>query len=169
MVVNKGEDIGMTLQLIKSDGTSVEEDATVSYSIYDATGTVEVVSSQTTTYNSTTKSFMDTLDPDTSWTTQEVGTYLVVWSVSDTDDDFNDTYTEELQINIDKTLIDRILGLVHQNIIIDQTQFDPQYNLVGARVRIFEDSTMASVLATYRIAVTATGSGQFSHWEQVEE
>ena len=109
MKVNKDENIIMTLQLIKSDGVSVEEDATVTYKILDHTATVEVVSEQSTTYNSTTKSYLDTLAPSASWTTQDVGSYIVVWSVSDTDDDFNDTYTENLEVGIDKKKIDRIL------------------------------------------------------------
>jgi hypothetical protein len=100
MVVNKGENIGLTLQLIKSNGTSVEETATITYKILDNTGTIENVSEQTTTYNSDTKSYVDSLVPSASWSTQNVGSYLIVWSVSNTDDDFNDTYTEDLQVNI---------------------------------------------------------------------
>ena len=99
--VNKGENIELTLQLIKSDGISVEEEATISYSIYDASATVELVSSQSASYNSITQSYTDTLVPSASWTNQEVGHYLVVWSVVDTTDDFNSVYTEQLNINID--------------------------------------------------------------------
>jgi len=106
MVVNKNENIGMTLQLIKSDGISVEETATVTYRIFDSTGVTEVVSVQVAAFNSTTESYVDTLIPSASWTDQEVGSYLIVWSVSDTEDDFNNTYTEDLQINLDKTDLD---------------------------------------------------------------
>jgi len=169
IAANKFEKIVLTLQLIKSDGLSVEEDATVSYKVFDSTGTVELVSTQSAAFNSTTKSYIDELDPNVDWTTQEVGTYLVVWSVSNTADDFFTTYTEELQVNIDKTLIDRILGLVHQNIEIDETIFDTWHNMESARVRIFADSAKTQVLATYRINCTTTGPGQFSQWEQVEE
>ena len=172
MVVNKGEKIGMTLQLIKSDGVSVETGATVTYKIFDDTGTVELVSEQTTIYNTTTKSYIDTLDPSVLWADQEVGSYLIIWSVSNTDDDFNDTYTEDLQINIDKTKIDKILGLVHQNILIDQTGYDNHGNLSTARVRIYSDSASvgsdSNVLATYQISSVSTETGKFTTWSQQE-
>jgi len=172
MVVNKGEDIGMTLQLIKSDGILVEENAIVTYKIFDDTGTVEVVSEQSASFNSTTKSYIDTLDLSVLWLDQEVGSYLIVWSVSNTDDDFAPTYTEDLQINIDKTKIDKILGLVHQNILIDQTGYDNHGNLSAARVRIYSDSASvggdSNVLATYQISSLSTETGKFTTWTQQE-
>lgn len=167
--VNKGENIALSLQLIKSDGISVEENATISYRIFDSSATVELVSSQTASYNSITQSYTDTLVPSASWTTQEVGHYLVVWSVDDTDDDFNSVYTEQLNINIDKDLIDRILGLVHQNIVIDETRFDSFGNMRSARLRIFREASKTNVIATYRITAKPNGPGRFTTWEQVEE
>lgn len=172
MKINKGENIIMTFQLIKSDGVSVEESATVSYKIIDSTGTVEVVSSQTATYNTTTKSYLDTLSPSASWTTQEVGSYIIVWTIADTTDDYNDTYTENLEIGIDKTLIDRIIGLVHENIYIDNTIFDSDNNLEQARLRIYSDAasvgTSSNVIGTYAISATPSGPGKFLNWSQVE-
>lgn len=168
MVVNKGENIGFTLQLIKSGGKRVEETATVTYRIFDDTGTVELVSEQTAIFNTTTKSYINSLVIDTLWIDQEVGSYLVIWSVSDTDDDFNDIYTEDLQVNIDKTKIDKILGLVHQNIIIDQTKYDSFDNLSSARVRIFHDSTKTELINSYRITSVSKYPGKFITWEQVE-
>lgn len=167
--VNKGENIILSLQLIKSDGVSVEEEATVSYSIFDSSATVELVSSQIATYNSTTQSYIDNLIPSASWINQDVGHYLVVWSVSDTEDDFNSVYSEQLNINIDKNLIDRILGLVHQNIVIDQTIFDQFGNMRSARLRIFREASKTNVIATYRITAKPNGPGRFTTWEQVEE
>lgn len=169
MNVNKSENIVFTLQLVKSDGISVEEDATISYRIFDASATIELVSSQVTSYNSITQSYTDTLVPSASWPNQEVGHYLVVWSVSDTTDDFNSVYTEQLNINIDKNLIDRILGLVHQNIVIDETIFDNYGNLVSARLRIFREASKSNVIAKYRITAQPSGAGKFTTWEQVEE
>jgi len=173
MKVNKDENIIMTLQLVKSDGVSVEEDATVAYKILDHTATVEVVSEQSTTFNDTTKSYLNTLNPSASWTTQDVGSYIVVWSVSGTDDDFNDTYTDNLEVGIDKKKIDRILALVHENIYIDNTQFDTDDNLFSSRLRIYENSvdvgTDSGVIATYQITAVTTGPGKFSSWKQVKE
>ena len=174
IVANKSENISMTLQLIKSDGISVESSAVISYKIYDSIGSTELVPSQVTTYNSTTKSYTDTLVPSASWTTQEVGTYLVVWSVSGTTDVFNDTYTEVLQINIDKNLIDRILSLVHENIYIDNPSYDVNSNLVSARVRIYSDGasvgTTSNVIGTYQITADTTGQGpgKFNKWKQIK-
>jgi hypothetical protein len=96
MVIDKGKNIGLTLQLVKSDG-SAEESATVTYRIFDSTGTVEKVSEQSASFNATTKSYIDTLIPSVSWSGQEAGSYLVLWVVSGTDD-FNGAYTEDLQI-----------------------------------------------------------------------
>ena len=168
MVVNKGENITFTLQLVKSDGISVEEDATVSYRIFDTSGTVELVSSRSAIYNSVTQSYVDTLIPSTSWTSQEVGNYLVVWSVADTTDDFNSVYTEPLEINIDNTDVQKILGLVHQNMLIDNTVFDVSGNLYQARVTLYRDSAKTEVLARYQINAVTTGPGKFSTWEQIE-
>jgi len=172
MVVNRGEDIGFTLQLIKSNGVNVEEDATVTYRIFDPTATVELVSEQSTVFNSTTKSYIDTLDVSVLWADQEVGSYLIVWSVSDTDDDFAPIYTEDLQINIDETKIDKILGLVHQNILIDQTGYDEHGNLASARVRIYSDSVSVgsnnNVISTYQITAVSTDVGKFTTWVQEE-
>jgi len=172
MKVNKNENIIMTLQLIKSDGVSVEEEATVTYKILDHTATVEVVTEQTATYNTNTKSYLDSLSPSASWTSQDVGSYIVIWSVDDTDDDFNDTYTENLEVGIDKDKVDRILGLVHQNIYIDETLFDRDGNLYQARLRIYSESasvgTANDVLATYQINAETNGVGKFNHWKQVE-
>ena len=172
MVVNQNENIGMTLQLIKSNGVNVEENATVTYRIFDDTGTLELVSEQSAIFNDTTKSYINTLDPSVSWIGQEVGSYLIIWSVSNTDDDFNDTYTEDLQINIDKTKIDKILGLVHQNIVIDETEYDDRGNLVTARLRIYKDSasvgTNNNVIGTYEItADTNNIAGRFTTWRQI--
>jgi len=172
MVVNRGEDIGFTLQLIKSDGVNVEDDATVSYRIFDASGILVLVSEQSTVFNSTTKSYIDTLDVSVLWADQEVGSYLVVWSVSDTDDDFAPIYTEDLQISIDETKIDKILGLVHQNILIDETIYDDFGNLESARVRIYSDSasvgTNNNIISTYLITSESTECGKFTTWSQEE-
>lgn len=67
----------------------------------------------------------------------------------------------------------RVLGLVHQNIYIDQPTYDGDGNLVGGRLRIYTDSasvgTNINVLATYRITSTGDGAGKFTYWQQVEE
>jgi hypothetical protein len=173
MIVTKNKDIGMTLQLIKSDGISPEENATITYKIFDPTGTVEVVSEQNTSYNINTQSYIDTLVISGSWTSQEIGSYLIVWAVSDTEDDFPGVLTEDLQINMDETKIDKILGLVHQNIYIDEAGYDLYGNLSSARIRIYSDSsavgTTSNIISTYRITSINTEMGKFTTWKQIEE
>jgi hypothetical protein len=174
MVVNQNKEIRFTIQLVKSDGKTVETDADVSYQIISTTGaiTTVIVSSRTTTYNSTTKSYLDTLEPSVDWQDQDVGSYLVVWSVSNTEDDFLDTYTEELEISIEEDKIDRILGLVHQNMLIDRTTYDHQGNLIKARLRIYSDSasvgSINNIIASYDIEADAGELGQFTTWKQIE-
>jgi hypothetical protein len=171
MVINKGEDIGLTLQLINNNGT-FKEDAIVTYRIFDSTGVLELVSEQTATYNTTTKSYIDTLDPSVLWTNQEVGSYLIIWSVTNADD-FASIYTEDLQINIDKTKIDKILGLVHQNIYMDNTSYDNANNLISCRIRIYSNSTDVgtdiNVISTYNVTATTNDiAGKFVTWKQLE-
>lgn len=148
MVINKGENIGLTLQLIKSNGTSVEEDATVTYRIFDNTGTVELVSEQIATFNATTKSYVDTLILSISWTNQEVGSYLIIWSVSNTDDDFAPIYTEDLQINLDKTDLDFLKDINGGRWVRDEAQmiFYGEDNITEiARFNLFKfDGTPAT-------------------------
>jgi hypothetical protein len=68
--------------------------------------------------------------------------------------------------------LDRIMGLVHQNMYIDEPTYDSDGNLVGARVRIYSDSasvgTLANIIATYQITSNGLGPGKFSYWQQVE-
>ena len=65
----------------------------------------------------------------------------------------------------------RILGLIHENMYIDQTAFDADCNLISARVRIYDTpanvGTGAGVIGTYTITVNASGPGQFTTWKQV--
>ena len=171
MVVNKGKDITFTLQLIMSD-TEPDTGATVSYTILDSTLS-EVVTTQSATYNTTTESYVDVLDITSDWSDQEIGTYAVIWSISDTSDDFPSVMTEDLQVTIDPDDIKRILGLIHENMIIDNTGYDRFGNLTSARLRIYSTSasvgTDNNVLATYQITAQAgTDIGKFTTWRQVE-
>jgi len=68
--------------------------------------------------------------------------------------------------------LDKIMGLVHQNMYIDEPTYDNDGNLIGARVRIYRDSasigTNANIIATYQITSNGIGPGKFSYWQQVE-
>lgn len=68
--------------------------------------------------------------------------------------------------------LNKVLGLVHQNIYIDQPTYDTDGNLVGGRLRIYSDSasvgTNFNVIATYEITSDGMGPGKFTYWKQVE-
>lgn len=65
-----------------------------------------------------------------------------------------------------------ILGLVHENIFIDNTVFDSDNNLIKARIRIYSNSasvgTDNDILGTYRINANSSGPGKFTTWEQIK-
>ena len=66
----------------------------------------------------------------------------------------------------------KVLGLVHQNILIDNTNYDASGNLISARVRVYSDSasvgTPNNVLATYQMNCNSSGPGKFATWSQIE-
>jgi hypothetical protein len=67
---------------------------------------------------------------------------------------------------------ERILGLIHENIFIDQTVYDTDGNLTSARVRIYSNSadvgTNIGVIATYEASTLTEGPGKFTTWQQVK-
>jgi hypothetical protein len=78
---------------------------------------------------------------------------------------------ESYVIEID-TNLKRALGLLHENIFIDQPTYDTNNNLVSARVRIysnpFDVGTAISVIGTYTITAVGDGAGKFTTWQQVK-
>lgn len=170
MRVTKGKKIIVTLQLIQYDN-EVEDNATVTYKILDSNGVIEIISSREALYNEYTKSYIDELDVEEYWSDQEIGSYLIVWNITNSEREFPTTLTEPLQVSMDESKIDRILGLVHENIYIDQTEFDEFENLISSRLRIYSDSnsvgTDENVLSTYIITSDSNQAGRFTSWKQV--
>lgn len=85
-----------------------------------------------------------------------------------------DTKINTIDTNVD-TLNDdmkRALGLMHENIYIDNAGYDSNNNLVSARVRIYSNpasvGTGANVIGTYTITSVGSGTGKFSTWQQVK-
>ena len=74
-------------------------------------------------------------------------------------------------INDQGLRIMKVLGLVHQNIMIDATQYDDDGNLISARVTLWENAadvgTSNNILATYNMTCNTSGAGKFSIWKQV--
>ena len=69
--------------------------------------------------------------------------------------------------------IDKILGLVHHNIHIDEPVYDRFNNMIGARLRIYSNpasvGSSANVISDYLISSVSIAQGKFSHWQQVEQ
>lgn len=67
----------------------------------------------------------------------------------------------------------RALGLIHENIYIDNPSYDSDNNLVGARVRIYSIAgsvgTTNDIIGTYQITSTGSGPGKFTNWYQIKQ
>ena len=50
---------------------------------------------------------------------------------------------ESIEVSSDKTNITRLLGLVHDNAVLDQTNYNSDGRLVSARLRIYDTKTNA--------------------------
>lgn len=170
MKYSKGQKFSVILQLVDNDG-SFESDATVTYSIYDDTWT-EVISGGTVTYNSTLGAYIDVIEPSIDWPSQTEGMYFVYWNISNTTEDYPDNATEELYIESYDNKLDRLLGLSHENVHIDQPVYDKWDNLQSARLRIYSNSssvgTDSNIIAEYTITADSFDEGKFSTWKQVK-
>ncbi len=58
--------------------------------------TNKVVEEQETTYDSIIEGYGDNLDVETNWPTQAPGNYLLVWSITNAEEGFPDTKTENV-------------------------------------------------------------------------
>lgn len=70
------------------------------------------------------------------------------------------------------TDIKRVLGLLHENIYIDNASYDSHNNLIGGRVRIYSDAasvgSSSDVIATYTITVDAPSEGKFTSFKMIK-
>jgi hypothetical protein len=66
----------------------------------------------------------------------------------------------------------RVLGMLHENISIDQPEYDNHGNMESARVRIYSDNVSVgsddNVIGEYLITAPSSGPGKFITWEQVK-
>lgn len=164
----KNKDIPIVLQLIKSDLT-YENTATVSYNIYNSDLTTIAVSGSEILFNSLLNGYTYTI-PSSGWLNQETGNYILVWNISNTDL-FSSTMINEMSIiNDNESKIDRLLGLTHENIFIDNTSYDKFFNLTQSRLRIYSDAesvgTDNNIIATYEINSNSNRQGTFVNWKQ---
>jgi len=84
----------------------------------------------------------------------------------------NENFVEDINsVLTENSLLQRIVGLLHENIFIDTPVYDENNNLVSARVRIYSAAgsvgTDSDIIGTYTITSTGDGPGKFTNWSQV--
>jgi len=127
-----------------------------------------------TTYNASHNMYLDFVEV----TSIEVTASLTAEEIADAvlDEQVTDHLTVGslgYVINEINNDLKRVLGLMHENIFIDEPVYDEGNNLVSARVRIYSDSisigTSNNVIGTYEItADTNDEPGKFNNWSQVK-
>jgi hypothetical protein len=74
-------------------------------------------------------------------------------------------------ITSNENYLKRIIGLVHENIFIDNPIFDSDGNMTAARLRIYSNptdvGTSSGVIGTYNISAPGNGPGKFTNWSQI--
>jgi hypothetical protein len=120
-----------------------------------------------TTYNAAHQLFLDFVEITSILPITAEDIADAVWSKV-----LSGGYTAEQIILDNNESLKRTLGLMHENIYIDQPGYDINSNLISARVRIYSDSasvgTTNNVIGTYQITSDGTGRGQFANWRQVK-
>jgi len=118
---------------------------------------------------------------EVSFTPDDVG----VWNVQVLADYNKETWGNEYVASTSDTQgmvekLNRLLGLSHENIFIDNTSYDADLQLVSARVRLFDSkvncdaatdggSETTGLIATYQLTTTWEGLNQFGVYKQTRE
>ena len=93
----------------------------------------------------------------------------VVWNAKVSSFQTTDSFGALIKLTSDN--LKRSLGLMHENIYIDEPIYDENNNLVSARVRIYSDGssvgTTNNIIGTYLISSIGSGAGKFTNWSQV--
>ena len=165
---SKGQKISLNLTLVNDDG-QLEDSATVNYKIYNDTNTLEL-SGNNLSFDEGINGYVEIIDPSVDWLTQEEGVYYVKWEISNTSNKYPESATEEMYIELYNDKLNRILGLVHENMAIDNPIYDKFDNLKEARLRIYSDGdsvgTDNNVIGEYQIFADTTNVGKFNLWQQ---
>jgi len=168
LTYSKGQKISLNLTLINNDGLP-ESNANISYKIYNSTNSLEL-SGNNIPFNEQLGSYIDVIDSENDWPSQEEGIYYILWEIKNVVEDYPEKVAEELYINDYNNKLDRILGLVHENMIIDNPIYDQYDNLKSARLRIYDDAdnvgTENGIIGEYEIYAETNNVGKFSHWLQ---
>lgn len=93
----------------------------------------------------------------------------IVWNATVNDFQVAGSFGEIIKRTSDD--LKRALGLMHENIYIDNPVYDEFNNLVSARVRIYSVNTSVGtdndVIGTYLITSNTFDSGKFTTWSQM--
>lgn len=85
-----------------------------------------------------------------------------------------DYEAETVEVSSDKTNILRILGLLHENAVLDQQTYDGGGSLISARLRVYDSKTNAlsagltGLSFTYAIQASYS-NGQLTNWKITRE
>jgi ribosomal protein S24E len=111
-----------------------------------------------------------------AWTPSQEGVYTFVGQlytdVGRTIDAGYEKQGEQIDVNTIKSSLVRILGLHHENAVVDMQTYDTEGNMVTARVRIYDSKANAQaggatgVVNQYSIAAAYTG-GALSKYTMV--
>lgn len=85
----------------------------------------------------------------------------------------NENYHEDVNDVVNNNeKINRILGLIHENIYIDNTVYDENGNLISSRVRIYSSvgdvGSENGIIGTYQVIANCTEAGKFTSWSQIK-
>jgi hypothetical protein len=81
-----------------------------------------------------------------------------------------DLEAELIEVSSDKTNILRILGLMHENSVLDQTVYDNHGNLLSGRIRAYDTKANAQAAGltglrfTWAVTATYTGPGMLTRY-----
>jgi hypothetical protein len=80
--------------------------------------------------------------------------------------------TNETDNSVIDDKVEKILGLVHHNIYIDEPEYDKYDNMTSSRLRIYSNpnsvGSNANVISSYRVTSVGIDNGKFSMWKQVQ-
>jgi hypothetical protein len=74
-----------------------------------------------------------------------------------------DIQAELVEVNSDKTNIIKLLGLNHDNTVVDQQTYDLQGNLLSCRIRYYDSKANAEAAGTAGLLHTWTSTGTYTN------
>ena len=107
-----------------------------------------------------------------TWTPAVEGFYSVVYDVFyDSDCTLSAGYDrdgEQVDVNSDKLHIMRLLGLQHENSVVDQQVFSPSGRLLSARIRAYDSTANATVASNVGIRFVWTLQATYNNKDQLD-